>query len=78
MKWGTGRCWLFLPLAQLILDGIEKMGGQKLGGSKSLSPIMKGLKGQKRSMFSLVSNLGRDQRTMFCKDSEDSGRMAHW
>lgn len=53
------------------------MGGQKLGG-KSLSPIMKGLKGQKRSMFSLVSNLGRDQRTMFCKNSEDSRRMAHW
>lgn len=37
MKWGTGRCWLFFPLAQLILDGVEKMGGQKLEG-KSLSP----------------------------------------
>lgn len=66
-----------MPLAQLILDGVEKMGGQNLGG-KSLSPITKGLKGQKRSVFSLVSNLGRDQRTMFYKDSKHSGRVAHW
>lgn len=67
-----------LSLAQLILDGIEKMRGQKLGSSKSLSPIMKGLKGQKRSMFSLVSYLGRDQRTKILKTQEGWLIVENW